>query len=109
MSPEPPAFTLRFAFTRCKASTSATARSGDVLGMVVRQVVVLALSGVVMGSAATLVTGRVIASLLFGVSPSDPLTLAGVSALVLVVAVMASAIPAARAARTDPIRALRGT
>jgi putative ABC transport system permease protein len=47
------------------------------------------------------------ASLLFGVRPSDPLTLAGVAVLVLAVAVTATASPAARAARTDPITALR--
>lgn len=75
--------------------------------MVVRQVATLTLAGIAIGGAAALATGRLMASLLFGVRPSDPLTLAGVAVLVLAVAVTATASPAARAARTDPITALR--
>jgi len=78
---------------------------------VVRMVIVDALRptlvGIVVGLAAALAIRRVVASLLFGVSPGDPLTFAAVSGLLLLVALVSSALPAYSATRVDPIRALR--
>jgi putative ABC transport system permease protein len=76
--------------------------------MVVAQGLVLTLLGAIVGIAAALATGRVIASLLFGVGAADPLTLAVVVLLLAGVAVLASYIPARRAARVDPLIAMRG-
>jgi predicted permease len=67
----------------------------------------LAAIGVVIGLAGSLALGRVVASLLYGVSPFDPLTLGAVLTLFLTVAALASLLPAERASRTDPVAALR--
>jgi predicted permease len=67
----------------------------------------LTLIGTVVGLAGSLVVTRLLSSLLFRVSPFDPLTLAGVSALVLLVTFAACYIPARRATRVDPLVALR--
>jgi putative ABC transport system permease protein len=83
------------------------AQVSQVARLVVLQSVQLTALGIVVGVVVALVTMRVLASLLFGVQPADPLTLVAVSALLLLVAVVASAIPARRAARTDPSEALR--
>jgi predicted permease len=61
----------------------------------------------VCGVLASIATTRLLATMLYGVSPSDPLTLAAVIAIVLVVAALAAFIPAARAALIEPVRALR--
>jgi putative ABC transport system permease protein len=63
--------------------------------------------GVVAGVAGALATSRVLRSLLFQVSPIDPLTLAGVCVLLVAVATLAGYLPARRAARIDPVEALR--
>ena len=83
------------------------ARPGDVLRLVVRQGLALAAAGVAIGVAAALAGGRVIAGLLYGVSATDPAVLAGVPAVLLAVAVVASYIPARRAAAVDPMICLR--
>jgi putative ABC transport system permease protein len=75
--------------------------------MVVADALRPTLVGVVIGLAAALAMGRVVQSLLFGVSPSDPTTWAGVSLLIVAVALAASALPAYSATRVDPILALR--
>jgi ABC-type antimicrobial peptide transport system permease subunit len=75
--------------------------------MVVADALRPTLVGVVIGLAAALAMGRVVQSLLFGVSPSDPTTWAGVSLLIVAVALAASALPAYAATRVDPILALR--
>jgi putative ABC transport system permease protein len=83
------------------------ARRLDVIGMVVRQVFVIAGIGIVVGVGASLAAGRALSGLLFSVAPSDPLTIA-FSCLVLGgVALLAAAVPAWRASRMDPITALR--
>jgi predicted permease len=63
--------------------------------------------GLLVGLAAALGVGRLISSMLYGVDPADPATLAAVLGLFLGVSALASVVPASRAARTDPIRALR--
>jgi ABC-type antimicrobial peptide transport system permease subunit len=83
------------------------AQSGDVVGLVVRQGVVLGGAGVAIGAAVTYAASGQIAPLLFDVSPRDPTVYALVAGAMLVVAVAASVIPARRAARVDPNVALR--
>ena len=79
----------------------------DVLNLVLGQGLRLALTGVAIGIAVALAVTRLIADLLFGVEPSDPVTLAGVSLLLTIVALLACGLPAYRATRIAPTVALR--
>ena len=83
------------------------ARPRSVLGLVMRQAVVLVAAGVGLGVLAALIVSRILVSLLVGVPSYDPLTFTSVSALMLAVALVACYIPARRAARVDPMVALR--
>jgi putative ABC transport system permease protein len=83
------------------------AQRGAVLGLVTGQAALLALAGVLIGLGAALGLTRAIASLLFGVSATDARVYAGVSLFLLAVAVLAALVPASRAARVDPVVALR--
>jgi ABC-type antimicrobial peptide transport system permease subunit len=83
------------------------ARRGDVLRLIVGQGARLAVLGVVIGIVASLAVTRLLSSLLFGVGAMDPITFAGVAALLAAVALLASYIPARRAVRLDPTVALR--
>jgi putative ABC transport system permease protein len=83
------------------------ARHADVLKLVVGNGLRLALIGVAAGMLTALALTRFLTSILYGVRPSDPLTLAAVSCLLPAVAALASYIPARRASRVDPVRALR--
>ena len=83
------------------------ARHGDVLAMVVRHGAALAGLGLLVGLAAALALSGLLESLLYQVSPTDPPTFAVGLAVLSVVAVLAAALPARRAARTDPMVALR--
>ena len=83
------------------------ARAGGVLRLVARQGLALAGIGVAIGLALALMVSRFAASLLYGVSATDPLTFIMVPALLLLVAALAVLLPARRAARTDPLTALR--
>ncbi|MGH9816548.1 MAG: FtsX-like permease family protein, partial [Candidatus Acidiferrales bacterium] len=80
---------------------------GDVLRMVLRRGLLLTGIGLVMGLAGALALGRVVQSLLFNTSASDPATLAAVAVLLALVALFASYLPARRATRVDPLVALR--
>lgn len=82
------------------------AAPGQVLRMVVTQAMLLAAAGIAIGIAGGVALARVIRTLLFGISPTDPLTLAGASLVMLAVAAVASYLPARRAARVDPVVAL---
>ena len=79
----------------------------DVLAQVIRQGIALAAAGVVAGLALALGVTRLLAGFLYGVSPFDPLTFAGVPVVLALIAVLACYIPARRATRVDPIEALR--
>ncbi len=79
----------------------------DVLRLVMGQGLRLALSGTGLGVLAALVLGRWTADLLFGIRPQDPVTLAGVTLVLLAVALVACYVPAQRATRVDPLVALR--
>jgi putative ABC transport system permease protein len=78
-----------------------------VLGLVLRQAMGHVLLGVLLGAAGALALTRLLASQLYGVSPTDPLTFVGVTALLVGVALLAAYLPARRAARVDPMIALR--
>jgi predicted permease len=80
---------------------------GSVLRLVVGQGMIVALAGAGAGLVAALLLTRLMASLLYGVGPMDPATYSGVAALLLAVAFLASYLPARRAARIDPMKALR--
>jgi predicted permease len=83
------------------------AASADIIRLVLGHGVRIAACGVAAGCLLAAIGTRALGSLLFGVSPFDPLTLASAAALLSVVAIAASYIPARGAARTDPIAALR--
>jgi putative ABC transport system permease protein len=83
------------------------ARTSDVLRLVIVEGMSPALVGVAVGTIAALASARVIRTLVFGVSASDPVTLAAVGATLALVALIASLVPAYRASRLDPVKALR--
>jgi putative ABC transport system permease protein len=83
------------------------AQTGDILKMIVRQGMILTLSGVAAGLAGAIVLTRFLQSMLFGVSVTDPATFIVLSLLLTAVALAASYIPARRAMKVDPMVALR--
>lgn len=83
------------------------ARPWDVLGLVLRQGGGMAAIGIAGGLAAAMATSRLIAGMLYGIGVSDPATFAGVTSLVLLVAIVACAVPATRAAKANPVDVLR--
>jgi predicted permease len=83
------------------------ARSRDVFSLVIGEGARVVAAGVLIGLTVTLAAGRLVASLLFGVTARDPLVLAGSALALLVIGAAASALPSLRAARVDPVAALR--
>jgi len=83
------------------------ATRGTILQMILRQGLELAIAGAVLGLVGALIVSHLMAGLLYGVSPTDPLTFVGVTLVLTAVALAASYIPAMRAMRVDPLVALR--
>jgi putative ABC transport system permease protein len=83
------------------------AERSNILRMVLRQGVGLAIAGAALGLVGALIVSHLMAGLLYGVRPTDPVTFAGVALLLIGVAVLACYIPARRAFRVDPLVALR--
>ena len=82
------------------------AQPGEVFRMVTRRAMFMVISGAAIGLVGCLAVRRLLAALLFGISPGDPTTLAGATAVLLLVALTASSLPARRATRVDPSVAL---
>jgi putative ABC transport system permease protein len=97
---------LRTAEIGIRSALGASPR--DVRRMVLTQGMRLAIVGVLIGLVAAVALGRVMRALLYEISPLDPVTLVAASAIFIALAVVASVVPAARAAGTAPVAALRG-
>jgi ABC-type antimicrobial peptide transport system permease subunit len=80
---------------------------GDVLWMILRETLLLVLTGVGIGLVSALATTRLVSSLLFGLTATDPMSISIAVLLFLSVAVLAGVLPARRASRVDPMVALR--
>jgi ABC-type antimicrobial peptide transport system permease subunit len=83
------------------------AQRRGVVGMVLRESMIMVGAGVVLGLAAALAAGRLLTAILFGLSPTDVWTMAAAIALMIGVSLAAGYLPARRAARVDPMVALR--
>ena len=83
------------------------ANAGEVVQMIVRRTLLLAVPGVLIGLGAAMAVTRVLGKFLFQVTPTDPLTFTTVAALLTIVALAAALVPARRASRVDPMTALR--
>jgi len=83
------------------------AKGGNIAWMVLRETLVLVAVGLAIGVPAALLSARLIATQLFGLSPTDPLTLIAAAVVLTVVALLAGYVPARRASRVDPLTALR--
>jgi ABC-type antimicrobial peptide transport system permease subunit len=83
------------------------ARPSDVMRLVLKEGLGQAIAGLAIGLGAAVLLMRSFRSLLYGISPSDPMTLAGVAVVLLVTALLACVVPARRAMRVDPATALR--
>jgi ABC-type antimicrobial peptide transport system permease subunit len=83
------------------------ARKGKVLGMVLGQGLTLSIAGAAAGLAGAFLVAHLMTGLLYGVSPNDPLTFAGITVVLVTVALAACYIPARRAVRVNPIAELR--
>jgi ABC-type antimicrobial peptide transport system permease subunit len=87
--------------------TALGATPRDILAMVLRQGAVMTVSGLAVGFLVAAWTGRYLSGFLFGVTPADPATFAAVGVTLMAIAAVACGIPARRAAKLDPIDALR--
>jgi len=83
------------------------AQRRDALLQVMREGLVLVISGSMLGTVASIVGTRLLQSLLFGIRPTDPITFAAVCTLLVIVGIMSCYVPARRATRIDPMVALR--
>jgi len=102
------AFTVRQRTVEIGVRMALGARQGDVVRLVVSQALALAAAGIVVGGAAAYAAARMMRALLFDTSPDDPATFTAMAVVLLTVVLVASLVPARRAARIDPAVALRG-
>ena len=98
---------LRSGRERSESESRSGADSGSIRRLVVGQGLRLVLIGIAIGSAMAFGAAQFLRSLLYGISPHDPLTFVSVAALLCVVSLLAGEIPARRAMRIDPAAALR--
>ena len=89
--------------------TALGAKTSHVVRLIVREGMVPALIGIAIGGIAALASAALLNRLVYGISASDPVTLAAVAGLLALVALLACLIPAFRAARVDPLRVLRAS
>ena len=83
------------------------ARRADVVALVMKESMAMVATGIAIGLAVSLAAGRLVTTLLFGLAATDPLTIALATALMIPVSAFAGYLPARRAARVDPMVALR--
>jgi putative ABC transport system permease protein len=83
------------------------AQARDITHMVLKQAMILVLTGVAIGLAAAWLSTKLMARLLFQISPTDPLTFVAIAVLLITVALLACYLPARRATKVDPLVALR--
>jgi predicted permease len=83
------------------------AQTRQILGMILNETAKLALVGILVGLGSALLVARLLRTMLFGLKPDDPITLASAAVLLLTVALIAGFVPALRASRVEPMQALR--
>jgi len=83
------------------------ATPANVLGTFFRKALVVTLAGIIAGVPLSLLVARIFAGFLYGLGPANPATIAGAATLLLLIAALAALVPAFRAARIDPMSALR--
>jgi predicted permease len=83
------------------------ARRGEVVGMVIRETLILVVAGLAIGGPIALVAARFVGSLLFGLAPTDTITLVSIAAIMIAIGGLAGYLPGRRASRINPIEALR--
>src|SRR5262249_37193330 len=101
------AYTVRRRLREIGIRMTLGAQISDVLHLVVLEGMTPALLGMIIGWVGAFALSRVLSTLIYGVQPTDPLTFAAVSALLAIVALLATLIPAYRATKVEPIQALR--
>lgn len=102
------AYSVRTRIQEISIRMALGAQIRDVLGLVIIEGMKPALIGIVAGAFGSWMLSGILTRLIFGVSPTDPLTFGGVAIVLLIVALVACVIPAYRATRVEPVRALRG-
>lgn len=83
------------------------AQKADVLSVIVRRGLTLAMAGLAVGLFISAMMTRLLSGMLYGIRPSDPITFATVTAILLLVSLAATALPAYQAASLDPLKTLR--
>ena len=101
------AYTVGFRTPEIGLRMALGAQRSNVVSMVIRESLTPVVIGIAMGLAAAFALTRLVESMLYGVKPNDPVTIALAAAVFLVIAAIAASVPARRASRTEPMSALR--